>query len=210
MRDAQLRDLGRAVARHLAGFTVQVISDYGDVVRLDHPDGRRLHLRRLWNNQGRVEISGAYPQSDYHLRAADHVSITVAVSRGPAVIATEINRRLLPAYAEVLGKVQAHLAQQAADHASRAQVAERLAALLPDASIHDDGRSATTVRWSASDGGPMGSGHVELRNGGTRATLEARLPAATVERLAAVLASLAPASAGAKQPGRTARRTGGR
>ncbi len=189
-RDHQLAELARAVACHLDGFTARAVDDFGYTLRLDHPDGRGLYLHRQHNNESRVEIVGAYPHSDYHFRAGEHPSITVAIARGPTVIAREITRRLLPAYTEVLGKIHAHIARQTADHANRTRAARRLVALIPGASIHDDGRHATTVRWYAADE-PIGYGHIELGAAGTTGTFQARsLPIATLERLATTLADL--------------------
>ncbi len=189
-RDPQLAELARAVASHLDGFTARTVDDFGYTLRLDHPDGRGLYLHRQHNDGGRVEIVGAYPHSDYHFRTGEHVSITVAITRGPAVISREITRRLLPACTQVLGKIHAHIAKQTADHANRTRAAKRLAALIPGASIHDDGRHTTTVRWYADDE-PIGYGHIELGAAGTTGTFQARsLPLATVARLATTLADL--------------------
>jgi len=188
--DREFAELARAVASHLDGFTARAVDDFGYTLRLDHPDGRGLYLHRRHNDGGRVEIVGAYPHSDYHFRDGEHPSITVAIARGPTVIAREITRRLLPAYTEVLGKVHAHIAKQTADHANRTRIAERLVALIPGASIHDDGRHATTVRWYTADE-PIGYGHIDLSAAGTTGTFEARnLPIATVERLATALPDL--------------------
>jgi len=201
-RDHQLAELARAVACHLDGFTARTVDDFGYRLRLDHPDGRGLYLHRRHNNGSRVEIVGAYPHSDYYFRTGEHVSITVAITRGPAVIAREITRRLLPVYTEVLGKIHAHIAKQAADHASRTQAAKRLAALIPGASIHDDGRHTTTIRWYAADE-PIGYGHIELSAAGTTGTFQARsLPIATLERLATALAGLANGGLTGSQPRR--------
>jgi hypothetical protein len=190
-RDPQLAELARAVAVHLDGFTAHTVDDVGYMLRLDHPDGRGLYLHRQHNNDSRVEIVGAYPHSDYHFRTGERVSITVAITRGPAVISREITRRLLPVYTEVLSKIHAHITKQTTDHANRTRAARRLAALIPDASIHNDGHHATTVRWYTADE-PIGYGHIELSGAGTTGTLEARnLPIATVERLATALAGLA-------------------
>ncbi len=190
-RDQQLAELARAVASHLDGFTAHAVDDFGYTLRLDHPDGRGLYLHRQHNNHSRVEIVGAYPHSDYYFRTGEHVSITVAISRGPVVISREITRRLLPVYTQVLGKVHAHIAKQAADHANRTRAARRLVALIPGASIHDDGRHATTVRWYTADE-PIGYGHIELGAAGTTGIFQARnLPIAAVERLATALAGRA-------------------
>jgi len=195
MIDQQLRQLARAVAAQLDGFCVQTNDEIGHAVWLAHPDGRRLFLRRPWNHHDRVEISGHYPHSDYYFQPGEHLRITVAIARQPAAIAREITRRLLPGYVQVLAKVRAHLARQAADDTHRAQLAERLARLIPGASVHDDGHHTTTIRWSASGQDPIGYGRIELRHDATSATFKAdSLPPATLERLAAALASLAPTS----------------
>ncbi len=195
MIDQQLRDLARAVAAQLDGFQVQTDNEIGHAVWLGHPDGRRLFVRRPWNHHDRVEISGHYPHSDYYFGPGEHIKITVAIAREPAAIAKEITRRLLPAYVQVLAKVQAHLARQAADDTRRAQLAARLARLIPGASVHDDGHHSTTIRWYTSDQEPIGYGRIELRHDATSATFKAdSLPPATLERLAAALASLAPTS----------------
>jgi hypothetical protein len=129
--DPDLARLARALASHMDGFTARAVDDFGYRVRLDHPDGRSLHLHRHYKDGSRVELAGIYPHSDYYFRNGEHVSITVAIARGPAVIAREITRRLLPTSTEVLGKVQAHIAKQADDQTNRARAAERLAALIP-------------------------------------------------------------------------------
>jgi hypothetical protein len=188
--DREFAELARAVASHLDGFTAHAVDDFGYTLRLDHPDGRGLYLHRQHNNECRVEIVGAYPHSDYYFREGEHVSITVAITRGPAVISREITRRLLPVYTQVLGKIHAHIAKQTTDHANRTRAARRLAALIPDASIHDDGHHATTVRWYTADE-PIGYGHIELSAAGTTGSFQARnLPIAAVEQLASTLCRL--------------------
>ena len=189
--DREFAELARAVASHLDGFTARAVDDFGYTLRLDHPDGRGLYLHRRRNNDSRVEIVGAYPHSDYYFRDGEHPSITVAIARGPAVIAREITRRLLPVYTEVLDKIHAHIAKQTTDHANRTRAARRLAALIPDASIHDDGRHTTTIRWYTAEE-PIGYGHIELSAAGTTGTFQARsLPIATLEQLATALAGCA-------------------
>jgi hypothetical protein len=139
MIDQQLREFARAVATQLDGFEFQTNDEIGHAVWLGHPDGRRLFVRRLWNDHDRIEVSGHYPHSDYYFQSGEHRRITVAIAREPAAIAKEITRRLLPGYVQVLAKVQAHLAKQAAGDTRRAELAARLARLIPGASVHDDG-----------------------------------------------------------------------
>ena len=213
MIDHQLRALARGIAEHLDGFRVVADDELGHAAWLEHADGRRLLLRRLGAQGGRVEIRGAFPQSDYYFQVGERPRpITVAAGRSPAAVASEITRRLLPGYAQVLGRVQARIARQADDHHSRARVAERLAAIIPGASVRDDGRHVVTVHWSA-PARSIGSGDIELRKAGALATLEAdSLPVATIERLAEVLADLAATAPGGerRQPSRTGAAEGGR
>lgn len=212
MIDHELRALARGIAEHLDGFRVVVDDELGHAAWLEHADGRRLFLRRPGTQRGRVEIRGAFPDSDYSFEAGERLRpITVAVGRSPAAVANQISRRLLPAYGQALARVQARLAGQAADHQSRVRVAERLAAIIPGASIRDDGHHVVTVHWSA-PARSIGSGDIELRKAGAVATLRAdSLPVATVERLAAALADLAATTPGRQQPpGRAAHRTGRR
>jgi hypothetical protein len=212
MIDHELRALARGIAEHLDGFQVVTDDELGHAAWLEHADGRRLFLRRLGTRGGRVEIRGAFPQSDYPFEPGERPRpITVAAARSPAAVASEISRRLLPGYAQVHVRVQARIARQAADHQSRVRVAERLAAIIPGASVRDDGQHVVTVHWSA-PARSIGSGDIQLRKAGALARLEAdSLPVATIERLAEVLASLAATTPGHPQPpGGAARRTGGR
>ncbi len=111
----------------------------------------------------------------------------------------------------MLARVQARIATQTTDHHSRIQVAERLAVIIPGASVRDDGKQIVTVHWSA-PARSIGSGEIELRKAGALATLRAdSLPVATIEQLAQALADLAAARPDRTQPpGRAARRTGRR
>jgi len=212
MIDRELRALARGIAGHLDGFRVVTDDELGHAAWLEHADGRRLFLRRVGAQGGRVEIRGSFPDSDYTFELGERPRpITVAPGRSPAAVASEISRRLLPGYCQVLARVQARIARQAADHHSRAGVAGRLAAIIPGASVRDDSQHVVTVHWSA-PARSIGSGDIELRKAGALARLEAdSLPVATIERLAEVLASLAATTPGrAEPPGRAARRTGRR
>ena len=68
------------------------------------PNGATIALSfNGWNNEGRVRVSGTWPEADkinggterfYPYQEAH--KITCAISRGPAAVAKDINRRLLP------------------------------------------------------------------------------------------------------------------
>jgi hypothetical protein len=121
---------------------------------LTHPDGRELHLSASCGPAPRIEVTVYYPPSDYHFDELDRPQISIPADRGPAVLAAEITRRLLPIYQAVLADVHAHLAKQASRKAARVEVAARLTAELPGATIADNDLSHTTlVHWHHSQNG---------------------------------------------------------
>jgi hypothetical protein len=83
-----------------------------------------------------LRISGRYPHgvigSDGMYGLGHHV-IGVKRERGPAVIAREIERRLLPAYLPELRRAQAWLAERHADEAVRDSVTRELSAIAGNA-----------------------------------------------------------------------------
>jgi hypothetical protein len=113
-----------------------------------HP--ARLFFYPPWNRHDRIAIQGSYPRDTaVHSRAAVRVEITVARERGPAVIAREITRRLLPTYLEALAAVAASLAAEDAAKQARRAVATRLGAILsvePDSHHADPDRDRVHVR----------------------------------------------------------------
>jgi chorismate mutase len=80
---------------------------------------------------GRVTIIGIFPPSRHRSRAMIRARITVNASRGAAVVAREVTRRLLPAYRDLLADVQARNAADAADAAARNAVAAAISATFP-------------------------------------------------------------------------------
>lgn len=103
---------------------VELKSIHGDVIDLH--DGNRSHLK---SQEGRVvitsDLTGLYC---YTRKSAP--TITVAQSRGPEVIAAEIQTRLLPGYREI--RAEAQSAKDASDAVKAASLArlQRLAGAL--------------------------------------------------------------------------------
>ena len=68
------------------------------------PNGATIALRfNGWNNEGRVRVFGTWPEADKINGGTEHFhpyqekhEITCATSRGPAAVAKDISRRLLP------------------------------------------------------------------------------------------------------------------
>lgn len=115
--------LAPQIARHLDGFMAVSPAD-GHISRdrcdLRTDDGRRLHLRSNgYQQHGRVAISAAMPRARdgmhwtafYSLREErPKLTITCRMDRGPAAIARDIQRRLLPEYERMLADVRRRIA----------------------------------------------------------------------------------------------------
>ncbi len=145
---AELRTLATQVAG-LIGYTVDPPATdgyYRDAVRLHGPDGAALAIARQRHNPLRVTVHGTYPQRTsqvaYHLPSHD---ITVAISRGAAVIAREIQRRLLPGYLTDLTTAVQALRQRDDAAQAREKVAAELVAAVPGLRRGVDSDSRVTL-----------------------------------------------------------------
>ncbi len=88
---------------------------------------RKVSVGFVWNQRDRVSLRGTFDNGLHqHLPyRAENPEITVAISRGPAVIAREIARRVLPAYDALLAQTKARKAE--ANEFRRKQVANLVA-----------------------------------------------------------------------------------
>jgi hypothetical protein len=91
----------------------------------------RLRIVASQAAPGSVTIIGIFPPSRHLVRAGIRARITVNASRGPAAIAGEVTRRLLPAYRELLAAVQARNAADAAAAGVRDAVVAAITAVFP-------------------------------------------------------------------------------
>lgn len=148
------------VATELDGWTVDTSEDFREHrgAYLDGPNGARLFLSLDWRNSDRVEVSGIFPRhSCYEVKRTE---IGVSRDRGPAVIAREITRRLLPTYLTELARVQASNDERVVMRARRQEMAKTFAAIVGgtvDEEKDDDTR--TRVRWYSDF---KGYGHVDI------------------------------------------------
>lgn len=78
----------------------------------------------------------------------DWPEITVADARGITVLATEVRRRLLPAYERSWAKAQGVIAAREATLATRADAVNRLCAVLAPPYPARTDRRETTVHWN--------------------------------------------------------------
>jgi len=162
--DTEISTLARQIAEHLGGFTA-VPHDHG--VCLHGPGDQELWVCRMWNHRERAEIHGSYPPGEETGRLPRH-QITVAISRPPEAIVTDITRRLLPAYRNDLKIARERIEQAAHDDENRARIAARLLAAIPHASAAESKRE-TAIHWFDDT---AGSGTIRLHGNGGSATIE--------------------------------------
>jgi hypothetical protein len=199
-----LAELGIGIARHLGeGWYSQGEEDWG--ARLRGPGGMHLLVQPAGYTEvlQRVTVSGIRPPDSPYLRASDTRGrqIGVAVARGPATIAAEITRRLLPGYGELLAEAYAYIERQASDQAQQDAVVDDLIGVLPGST-----RSTTSARGSSQvqvhldrptrDGRTTSAGTATVWSAGREVQLELRgLPPGLAVKVLAVLAAERPAVA---------------
>lgn len=189
-------DLHEAV--FLAGSLAQVLDGWTFVppppgittLPLTHSDGRRILITL---SGGRATLAAQPPPGRCDWQP---LAITVRLDRGPAVIAREVVRRLLPAYvtawAAGVAEAHAHEVEAARDRAGRQATADLLASLAPPHRVsvsHPAADNRASVSWSSGVNGPFGVGDVHLNHDGTVVT-ELRIRWLPAEAAARVLAAL--------------------
>lgn len=102
---AGLPALVTAVAVELgSGWTVQ--QPYCWLTQLLGPQAAALAIAVPPTSVGKIQILGCYPRGAGLLTNLQTVKIGVSASRGPAVVAREISRRVLPLYMPELVRAQ--------------------------------------------------------------------------------------------------------
>lgn len=94
------------------------------------PGEHRLFLSNTWAGNGRLYISGSFPNGAALPYNTERPSITVAENKDANKIAADIKRRLLPAYVELLTTVLINDSRAKAFEASRASLAEEVAKVV--------------------------------------------------------------------------------
>ena len=103
-------------------------------VALDGKDGARLVIHTAFNNDDRLIILGYFPGHEDHLPCErPKTDITVGRKRPPKAIAKDIERRLLPAYYQVLEQAR----QNKAEHIRMKQEQDVAMKALADALPRD-------------------------------------------------------------------------
>jgi hypothetical protein len=192
--DTEIEHLARGAATHLGGW--QVRPSEGPGYLLSGPAGEELLAQRVWNDRSRVLVTGCYPAGEDTWRLPVH-EITVAAARGPAVIAREIGRRLLPGYRVDLAQQAERAARLAAGDRQRAQRVAALLAVIPAATVTDGTGHASTISWPHTEA--AGRGSIRLSGDGSTTSIE--LTAAPAQLAASIAAVVAAALRAATPPG---------
>ena len=149
---ADITELAAAVAAHLDGdWTAK--ADNPNNSTLTCTDGRVLELSNWAHRRGQTTIKGNYPEAARAGRTTH--SINVGTARGSRAMASEITRRLLPAYDPEYAAAQEYAARSADDDRVRAAVVAQLLAAMPGSTEETDrdGKASGTVgrsRWGRS------------------------------------------------------------
>lgn len=122
-RKRALLSTGRGIADHLDGWSFREPPEdwEGWMVVLEGPSGMALHL--LWSSRNQPgTIEGAFPKlpgdKDPYLTQEDkqRCRIGATLTRPPAVLARDIERRLLPCYSEVFERVSPQVEEAHESH----------------------------------------------------------------------------------------------
>jgi hypothetical protein len=139
MKPNSLEDFMNGTAKALGRDWSASLNDYGTAC-LEGPEGCSLFVRpdhHEWVRADRVEVSGSWPRgtsangssqlfAPYH----DSYSITAALSRGPAAVARDIERRLLPGYLPRYREMVARRDRHVEEELARLRAAQEIRDLL--------------------------------------------------------------------------------
>lgn len=170
---AETREIVRQTAGMVAaelgeGWSVEVSPDTAENnATLLGPDGARVFMHLpLYGNTERFEITGWYGWQEIRDMYPEPVKVSINVGRfrGPAVIAREIQRRILPAYLPELARVNAWKDKRRTAEAERDRVAADLFRRASDTPgphaqhtvyVKNAGRDKGTVRMTVGLGGSV-------------------------------------------------------
>ena len=168
--------------------------EFADGTRVDAEGGRYGQAGRIaWDAACPAdEPEGAYRAAAVHGRVASRPgTATTALSRGSAVVARDVLRRVLPEAVEYADRCRARLAEHRRDAAARRETSERLAAV---GVAYDGRRYGATYQGRRFEGAELvrdaSGGLVEVRVR-TSAWLSAEAAERLLPELARVMADVA-------------------
>jgi hypothetical protein len=142
-----------------------------------------------WNAGGKVEITGIYPDTQYHFPDG-RPKIGATMARGAQAVAREIARRLEGPYLDTLARVATYNERQAREDYGREQTARAVEALFPEGMTHRVPHCQGNRRAEVSVGRYANGGDVEILNDGESVNLKGfRAPAPAVLAMLAAYAA---------------------
>lgn len=122
--------------------------------KIENGDGAVLWVSIIWNHKDRANISGSLflGRGNQHVTVYENnerakvPDITVALARGPAAIAKDVQRRLLPEYLRILELAKAQVKRENETTAKRQANIRKLAAVTGD-KVPDFERDPDTSRF---------------------------------------------------------------
>ncbi len=180
-----------AVATRLGrGWRADAPPHGGRALHLRHSDGADLLLFSDQARAGRLVIEGAdEPSPEVTVHDLDFGRIGVSLDRGPAVIAAEIERRLLPVYVAAVATLRVRQTR-ARDCAARRQAGQQRLAAALGVPCPADSREPIFRQLPA---GPTASCGITVYSDGTGATADISVHDLPLDRAEAVAALLAQA-----------------
>lgn len=180
---------GQDVAKELGGsWHAAPHHFWNEVVVVEQPDGHRILLMHGRTDE-RVYARGELPDAA-NVRDIRH-EISVRTDRGPAVLAADITRRLLPDYGKDLAAAQKFLREKEQTARARARKVRQLTgALSGDVRTPAHMRSDlwTTIQWYT-PGAAVREHRIKVLGDGSRAELTlAALPFPLVKEICELLA----------------------
>lgn len=193
----QLTALARDIARELGKLREETWTSgpgwHSTQYKLSGPDEAELYVSTSYQTPGRIAAHGGYPRTNAQV---GHEDITVAISRGPAATAKDINRRLLPVYLTRLAEVAKYNETERANYEARGRVLNQAAGLFGQTykqEPYEPGKSGThSDSLSMYDVPSVGFGSVKAS--GSPDTLDLDLHSVPREIVLRMLAVLAEAS----------------
>ncbi|MBO2464995.1 hypothetical protein [Actinomadura violacea] len=199
---------GRDVAAELGGLWRASPHHWDEAVVVEHPDGHRIMLEPDRTGE-RIYAHGELPNGADNVRGIRH-EISVRADRGPAALAADITRRLLPGYCKDLAAAQKFLREKEQTARARARKVRQLTGALTGdvrTPAHLKCDQWTTISWYT-PGAAVREHRIAVLGDGSRAELTlAALPFPLVKEICELLARHERAAA---KPSSGAGRTGGR
>lgn len=180
---------GQYVAAELGGSWHASPHPWDGAVAVEHSGGHRIVLEE-GRTDGRICARGVLPADADNVRDIFH-EISVRADRGPAVLAAEITRRLLPDYSKDLAAAQKFLREKEQTAYARARKVRQLTGALSGdvrtpAHLRTD--HWTTISWYA-PGADIQEHRIKVLGDGSRAELTlAALPFGLVKQICELLA----------------------